>query len=80
MKETINFSDWERLELRVGKIIEVDEIKEADKLFELTIDVGKEIGKRIVCAGIKEHYKKEELMGKNIILFVNLQPRKLKGI
>ena len=46
-KETVNFSDWEKLELRVAEILEVEEIEGADKLYKLTLDVGKEIGKRI---------------------------------
>ncbi|OGJ12498.1 methionine--tRNA ligase subunit beta [Candidatus Pacearchaeota archaeon RBG_19FT_COMBO_34_9] len=74
----INFSDWEKLDLRVGKITEVEEIENADKLYKLTVDIGNE--KRIVCAGIKEHYTKKELKGKKIILFANLAPRKMKGI
>jgi methionyl-tRNA synthetase len=78
MKEIINFSDWEKLDLRVGKILEVEEIEGADKLYKLTVDIGDE--KRTVCAGIKKYYSKKELKGRKIILFVNLAPRKLKGI
>lgn len=80
MSETINFSDWEKLDLRVGKIIKVEDIEGADKLYKLTVDLGSEMGKRTVCAGIKNYYSKDELKGKKIILFVNLAPRKLKGI
>jgi methionine--tRNA ligase beta chain len=80
MTETIPFSDWEKLDLRVGKILEVEDIEEADKLYKLNVDLGKETGKRIVCAGLKNHYTKKELKGKKIILFANLAPRKLKGI
>jgi methionyl-tRNA synthetase len=78
MTDTINFSDWQKLDLRVGKIIKVEDIENADKLYKLTVDIGNE--KRVVCAGIKEHYSKEKLKGKKIILFTNLAPRKLKGI
>lgn len=76
----VEFKDWEKLDLRVGKIIEVEDIEGADKLYKLTVDLGKEIGKRIVCAGIKKHYTKEQLKGKKVIIFTNLTPRKLKGI
>lgn len=79
-EEIINFSDWEKLDLRVGKIAKVEDIEGADKLYKLTIDLGKVIGKRTVCAGLKKHYSKDELKNKKIILFVNLMPRKLKGI
>ena len=80
MTETINFSNWEKLNLRVGKIVKVEDIEGADKLYKLTVDLGKEIGKRTICAGIKNHYSKDELKGKKVIIFVNLAPRKLKGI
>lgn len=80
MSEEINFNEWEKIDLRVGKILKVEDIEGADKLYKLTIDLGEEIGKRTVCAGIKKYYSKENLIGKKIILFVNLVPRKLKGI
>lgn len=80
MKGIVDFSEWEKIDLRVGKIMEVEDIEGADKLYKLTVDLGSEIGNRIVCAGIKEHYSKEDLEGKKIILFVNLTPRKLRGI
>ncbi len=78
MTSTIPFSDWEKLDLRVGKILEVEDIEGADKLYKLTVDIGNE--ERTVCAGLKNHYTKKELKGKKIILFTNLAPRKLKGI
>ncbi|PIO07849.1 methionine--tRNA ligase subunit beta [Candidatus Pacearchaeota archaeon CG10_big_fil_rev_8_21_14_0_10_34_12] len=80
MEGIVSFSDWEKIDLRVGQVKNVEEIEGADKLYKLTIDLGKETGKRIVCAGLKEYYKKEDLQDKKIILFVNLAPRKLKGI
>lgn len=76
----VDFSDWEKIDLRVGKIAKVEDIEGADKLYKLTIDLGSKLGKRTVCAGIKKHYSKDELKNKKIILFVNLAPRKLKGI
>lgn len=78
-KPIISYTDFEKLDLRVAEIIKVEEIPNADKLWKLTLDVGK-LGKRTVCAGIKNHYQKEKLKGKKIILLSNLQPRKLKGI
>lgn len=80
MENIINFSDWEKLDLRVGEIKKVEDIEGADKLYKLTIDLGKEMGKRTVCAGLKAHYSKDELKNRKIILFANLAPRKLKGI
>ena len=74
----IKFNDWEKIHLRVGKIISAEDIEGADKLYKLEIDLGKE--KRFVCAGLKEYYKKEELKSKRIILFANLEPRIIRGI
>ena len=74
----VDFSEWEKLDLRVGQIEKVEDIEGADKLYKLSVDIGDEM--RIVCAGLKEHYSKEELEGKKIILFVNLAPRKMRGI
>jgi len=77
--ENICFGDWEKIDLRVAEIEKVEDIDGADKLYKLKIDVG-ELGKRTICAGIKQFYSKEELVGKKIILVANLEPRKLRGI
>ncbi len=74
----VNFDDWSKVDLRVAQILEVEEIEGADKLWKLTIDIGDE--KRVICAGIKEHYSKEELKDKKIIVFTNLAVRKMRGI
>lgn len=79
-EQEVNFQEWSKLDLRVGKIVKVEEIEGADKLYKLTIDLGKELGKRVVCAGIKEYYKKEDLKGKKVILFANLQARMMRGV
>ncbi len=76
----VEFSEWEKIDLRVGQIKKVEDIEGADKLYKLEVDLGKELGKKTVCAGLKHHYSKEDLKGKKIILFANLMPRKLKGI
>ena len=64
----------------VGKIIKIEDIEGADKLYKLEVDLGKELGKRILVAGIKEHYKKDELKNKRCIVLANLQPKVMKGI
>ena len=78
MSDEIKFEDWSKLDIRVGKILKVEDIEGADKLYKLEVDIGDE--KRIVCAGIKKYYKKEELQGKKCVLFVNLEPRVMRGI
>ena len=80
MTETIKFPDWQKLDLRVGKILKAEEIEGADKLYKLTVDLGKQIGKRTLVAGIKPYYTKEQLKDKQCVIFTNLEPRKLKGI
>ena len=80
MAEQVTFSDWQKLELITGKILKVEEIDGADKLYKLSIDLGKKDGKRTIVAGIKPYYKKDDLKGKSCIILANLEPRKLKGI
>ncbi len=78
MEENIGFSEWQKLDLRVGEIIEIKEIENADKLYELIINLGKE--KRTLVAGLKEFYSREQLKNKKVIVFTNLEPKKLRGI
>jgi len=76
--ETIKFDDFKKIDLRVGKILEVEEIEGADKLYLLTVDIGDETRKLV--AGIKKWYKREELVGKTIVVAVNLEPKVIRGI
>lgn len=78
--ETISFKDWQKLDLRTGKILSVESVEGADKLYKLEISLGKELGKRTLVAGLKPYYKKEELKGKNCIVFTNLESRTIRGI
>jgi len=78
-EDFIDFEDWQKIDLRVAEIKKVEDIEGADKLYKLTLNVGK-LGERVICAGVKEYYSKEELKGRKIIVFVNLTPRKMKGI
>ena len=78
MEGIIKFEDWKKLDFRVGKILEVEDIKNADKLYKLTINIGTE--KRTLVAGLKEFYSKEELKDKICIVFTNLEPKKLRGV
>lgn len=78
--ENISFSDWQKLDLRVGKILSAKEIEGANKLYKLEIDLGKELRKRTLVAGLKGHYKKEELENKQCIVFTNLESRKIRGV
>ncbi len=75
---TINFDDFEKIDLRVAEIQKVEEIPKADKLYKLILNDGED--GRTICAGIKEFYSSKELKGKKIIIVANLKPRKLRGI
>ena len=80
VKDIIEFKDFEKLDMRVAEIKQVEDIEGADKLYKLIIDVGADLGEQTICAGIKEHYTKEELENKKIVIIANLAPRKLRGI
>jgi len=77
-KTQVSFLDWSKLDIRVGKILKVEDIEGADKLYKLEVDIGDE--KRTICAGIKKFYSKEELKGRKCVVFCNLEPKKLRGI
>lgn len=79
MEGIVQFGDWEKLDLRVAEIKNVEAIEGADKLWKISLDVG-ELGERTICAGLKEFYSAEELIGKKISYFSNLAPRKMRGI
>lgn len=73
----IEFADFEKIDLRIGQVIEAEEIKEADKLLRLKVDIGDGQVRQII-AGIKTAYKAEQLLGRKILVCVNLKPRKMK--
>ena len=75
---TIEYTDFEKIELRVGEIENVEDIEGADKLYKLTVSLGEEV--RTICAGIKNYYSHEDLKGLKIVVLANLKPRKLRGI
>lgn len=74
---TIKYDDFAKIDLRVGTIKKAEDIPDADKLLKLEVQIGSE--KRTILAGIKKYYKKEELIGKQVTVIVNLEPRKMKG-
>ena len=74
----ITYDDFVKVQLKVGQIIDAEDIPNADKLYKLTVDLGEE--KRTICAGIKEYYPKDELLDKKVIVVVNLAPRIMRGI
>jgi methionine--tRNA ligase beta chain len=74
----ISFDDFNKLDIRIGTILEAEKVEGADKLLKLVVDLGEE--KRILVAGIAQDYNPEELEGKQIPILANLEPKKLRNI
>lgn len=75
----IKYDDFAKVDLRIGTIKKVEDVEGADKLLKLEVEVGKN-EKRTILAGIKQYYEKSELENKQIVVIVNLEPRKMKGL
>lgn len=73
----ISYEEFQKIDLRVAKVLSAENIKKSDKLLKLRVDIGEE---RTLVAGIAKTYKPEELVGKTIIIVANLQPTKLMGV
>ncbi|MBX2959855.1 MAG: methionine--tRNA ligase [Flavobacteriales bacterium] len=78
MKDEITFDDFTKMDIRVATILAAEKHPDADKLLKLTVDTGIDV--RTVVSGIAEHYKPEEVVGKQVSMLVNLAPRKIRGI
>jgi methionyl-tRNA synthetase len=76
--EKIGIEDFAKVELRVGQVKTAERIVGADKLLKLTVDIGSEI--RQICAGIAQFYEPESLIGRKVVVVVNLTSRKLRGV
>lgn len=77
-KPEIEFEDFEKIELKVGKIITAEKVEKADKLLKFTVDFGVE--QRTIVSGVATHYAPEELLNKQVVVVMNLKPRKIRGI
>jgi tRNA-binding protein len=74
----INFEDFEKVDLRIGKIISAERVAGSEKLMKLEVEFGEE--KRQVVAGIGKTYAPEDLIGKTAVFVINLEPRIMMGI
>ena len=76
-KPQITYDDFSKLDLRVATVVAAEPHPNADRLLKLEIDLGCE--KRQICAGIKQYYPPEDLVGKQVVVVSNLQPRMIRG-
>ena len=74
----INFDDFQKLDIRIGTVLEAEKVEGADKLLKLKVDLGPE--QRTIVAGIAETYKPQSLIGKQLPILTNLEPRIIRGI
>jgi methionyl-tRNA synthetase len=77
MKPTIQYEDFEKLDIRVGKIVTAIAPEWSNKLLQMTVDFGAEVGQKTVLSGIRKWYQPDELIGKNYAFVVNLAERKM---
>ncbi len=78
MKEEITFDDFTKIDLRTATILEAEKVEKADKLLKLKVDTGVDV--RTVVSGIAESFTPEEVIGKQVMILLNLAPRKIRGI
>ena len=77
-KNTIEFDDFAKVDIRVGTVIEAENVAKSDKLLKLKIDTG--LDKRIIISGISKYYSPEDILNKKVMVLINLSPRKMMGI
>ena len=77
-KDNITFDEFEKIDLRIGTILEAKKVEKADKLLQFKVDTGIDV--RTIVSGIAESFTPEELVGKQVTVLVNLAPRKIRGI
>ena len=78
MKDAVSFDEFTKLDMRLATIKHAEKVEKADKLLKLTVVTG--IDERTIVSGIAEHYKPEEIIGKTVLVLLNLEPRKIRGI
>ena len=78
IKDNIDFDTFQKLDMRVVKVLAAEAVPKTNKLLKLTIDTG--VGERTVISGISEHYTPEQIIGKHVLYLANLEPRTIKGV
>lgn len=77
MKDIITYDDFSKLDLRVGQVTAASWPEWSEKLIRYEVDLGEEIGKRVMFSGIRAWYKPEDLVGKKYVFVVNMAPKKM---
>ena len=78
-KVEISFSDFQKLDFRVGKVVSATQVNGSTSLIKLEVDLGEDVGKRNILAGVAKWYKADELTGKKFIFVVNLASKRMMG-
>lgn len=76
--ENVKFEDFKKLDIKIAKVLKVEEHPNADKLYVLTVTTGE--AEKTIVAGIKQYYKPEELVGKSIVMIDNIEPAVIRGV
>jgi len=77
MKDIINYGDFEKLDIRAGKIVAAEAPEWSEKLIRYEIDFGEEEGRRVLFSGIRKWYAPEDLIGKMVPVIINMEPKKM---
>lgn len=80
MNDIVTITELNRLDIRIGKIIEAEIVEGSDKLIKTIVDFGEEIGTRQIVSGIKDWYGPADLIGKILPYIINLEPKKIMGM
>lgn len=76
--EYVKFGDFKKLDIKIAKVLKVEEHPNADKLYVLTVTTGE--AEKTIVAGIKQYYKPEELVGRSIVMIDNIEPAVIRGV
>jgi len=77
MKDLIKYEDFDKVDIRAGKIVSASAPEWSDKLIRYEIDFGEELGKRVLFSGVRKWYQPEDLLGKIVPVIVNMAPKKM---
>lgn len=76
-KDEINFPDFQKMDLRIGKVVKTELVEGSVNLIKMTVDLGKDYGKKKIIAGLAKYAKPEEIKGKKYIFVANLAPKQM---